>query len=82
MTSTSFHKAHLIFLESVSFFSNRNNFFLQNNHKIPIESQLTLHYFSRYIFSTDQISLPDWLYFLRYLDIFMLQLFVAQSVTS
>ena len=38
-------------------------------------------YLSRYILFTDQISLPDRLYFLRYWTVCELQLFVFQAVT-
>ena len=38
--------------------------------------------FSCYIILTDQISLSDCLNFLRYWEIFVLQLFVNQAVTS
>ena len=37
-------------------------------------------YFSRYILLIDQISLPDCLYFLRYRTIYVLKLFLVQSV--
>ena len=39
-------------------------------------------YLSRYILLTDQILLPDFLYFLRFWEICVLQLFAVQSVTS
>ena len=38
--------------------------------------------FSCYALLTDQISLPDCLYFLKYWSICVLQLFVNQVVTS
>ena len=38
--------------------------------------------FSCYVLLTDQFSLPDCLYFLRYCSICVLQLFVNQVVTS
>ena len=38
--------------------------------------------FSCYILLTDQISFPDYLYFLRYCAICVLQLFAVQSATS
>ena len=38
--------------------------------------------FLGYILLTDQISLPDYLYFFRYLSISVLQLFVTQVVTT
>ena len=38
--------------------------------------------FSSFILLTDQISLPDCLYFLRYWSICVLQLLVNQVVTS
>ena len=38
-------------------------------------------YFSGYILLTDHISLPDYLYFLRYWIICVLQLFASQVVT-
>ena len=39
-------------------------------------------YFSFCILFTDQVSLSDCLYFLRYYKIFILQLFVNQAVKS
>ena len=39
-------------------------------------------YFSCYILLTDQISLCDCLYFLRYWVIYLLWLFVSQFMTS
>ena len=39
-------------------------------------------FFSRSILLTDQISLPNCLYFLRYEAIGVLQLFAVQSLTS
>ena len=38
--------------------------------------------FSCYVLLTDQTSLPDCLYFLRYWSICVLQLFINQVVTS
>ena len=38
--------------------------------------------FSYYILLTDQISLPDCLYFSRYWTMRVLQLFINQTVTS
>ena len=38
--------------------------------------------FSCYVLSADQISLPDYLYFLRYCAICVLKLFVNQVVMS
>ena len=38
--------------------------------------------FSCYVLLTDQVSLPDCLYFLRYWSICVLQLFVKQVVMS
>ena len=37
-------------------------------------------YISKYIFLTDQISLPNCFYLLRYCIICLLQLFVVQSI--
>ena len=43
---------------------------------------LTKNVFLRYILLIDQISLPDFLYFLRYWAICILELFFVRSVTS
>ena len=39
-------------------------------------------FFSHYFLLTNQISLSDWVYFLRYWAIWVLQLFVSQFMTS
>ena len=42
----------------------------------------SIEIFIMYILLTDQVSLPDCLYFLRYRAICALQLFVSEVVTS
>ena len=48
----------------------------------PIQPIFQEEGLSCYILSTDQISLSDWIYFLKYWRICVVQLFVSQVVTS
>ena len=63
-----------------------SHYLLLNDTLIPLYDNKISHFcegcFSYYTLLTDEISLPDCLYLLRYWSICILKLFVNQVVTS